>query len=265
MTDTTTDLCEHVQAVLSAPCCGSLRALMRSHGIDAEAITSASPSSRPAFGDDPPTPLLELVDTIPDDYFGVCPECGKTDGFINVGRGHWFYCREHKTKWLFGENQFDSWRDETEDEQRARYDELGFGDFRRVEISGPVENLHDGCQCRACMDAPPVVVEDHPCNPDFVTVPTCDLAEVLRFARRALTKEGVEPIRGEQRAFDDLEQTVDRAQHAFETPPAREDLVLRLHEAAAQLDVDDLLLGGQDLRSITSALSTIERSLDQPF
>jgi hypothetical protein len=67
-----------------------------------------------------------------DDYFGVCPHCHKHDGFINIGRGHWFYCREHKVKWCAGSNLSSSWRNETEGEQRKIYDELGFGEFKHI-------------------------------------------------------------------------------------------------------------------------------------
>ena len=26
---------------------------------------------------------------------GSCPKCGKSDGFLNLGKEHWFTCREH--------------------------------------------------------------------------------------------------------------------------------------------------------------------------
>jgi hypothetical protein len=68
-----------------------------------------------------------------DDYFGVCPHCHRRDGFINIRRGQWFYCREHKLKWWAGSNLFSSWRDETEEEQRKIYDELGFGEFKHID------------------------------------------------------------------------------------------------------------------------------------
>ena len=44
---------------------------------------------------------------------GACPDCGKTDGYFNVGKEHWFICRDHKTKWLGGYNLFDNWKDQT--------------------------------------------------------------------------------------------------------------------------------------------------------
>jgi hypothetical protein len=64
-----------------------------------------------------------------DDRFGVCPICHKTDGFINLGREHWFYCAEHKVKWFFGLNIFSSWKSQTAEQQQALYDALNFGEF----------------------------------------------------------------------------------------------------------------------------------------
>jgi hypothetical protein len=73
-----------------------------------------------------------MEEALPKDYFGVCPKCGEVDDYINIGRGHWFYCQEHKTKWWGGENIFSSWREQTEDEQRAKYAALDFGSYERV-------------------------------------------------------------------------------------------------------------------------------------
>ena len=47
-------------------------------------------------------------------YFGACPECGRTDGFMNVGGEHWFVCKAHETRWWVGYNLFSSWQDESE-------------------------------------------------------------------------------------------------------------------------------------------------------
>lgn len=51
-----------------------------------------------------------------DNWPGVCPECGKNDGYLNIGRDHWFYCRKHRVKWCIGSNLFSSWRRETREE-----------------------------------------------------------------------------------------------------------------------------------------------------
>jgi len=64
-------------------------------------------------------------------YFGACPECGTCDGYRNIGRNHWFFCAEHKTKWCAGSNLLSSWQQETEAhwEDSARF----LADFKEVE------------------------------------------------------------------------------------------------------------------------------------
>ena len=48
------------------------------------------------------------------DGFGGCPRCRQNDGYLNIGRDHWFRCDRHRVKWLEGSNLFSSWRDENE-------------------------------------------------------------------------------------------------------------------------------------------------------
>src|SRR5687768_14149485 len=48
------------------------------------------------------------------DYFGGCPECWRNDGYLNIGREHWFVCSEHQVKWIAGENLFSTWRFESD-------------------------------------------------------------------------------------------------------------------------------------------------------
>ena len=78
-----------------------------------------------------------------DGYFGVCPICRKNDGYINVGRGHWFLCDEHKIKWLAGSNLFDSSKEQTEEEQRQIYDARGVGDYKEVSLSDVAEKTSE--------------------------------------------------------------------------------------------------------------------------
>ncbi len=60
-----------------------------------------------------PTNVLPFPDIQHTRHCGACPECGKSDGYINLGIEHWFICREHKTKWLAGTNLFDGWMNQT--------------------------------------------------------------------------------------------------------------------------------------------------------
>ncbi len=59
-----------------------------------------------------------LTKPLPDSYFGGCPDCGKNDGYTNIHRDHWFFCRKHDVKWWVGTNLFSTWMDQDESEWR---------------------------------------------------------------------------------------------------------------------------------------------------
>lgn len=65
------------------------------------------------------------------DDFGGCPLCLRNDGFLDVGRDHWFICRAHKTKWYGGSNLFSLWREETADDWNKHSEELA--EFTEIE------------------------------------------------------------------------------------------------------------------------------------
>ncbi|UCF32891.1 MAG: hypothetical protein JSV78_11220 [Phycisphaerales bacterium] len=79
--------------------------------------------------------LLELRDSVVQEHFGACPVCGKTDGYLNIGREHWFYCKAHKTRWHVGSNLFPSWRRQTEERWKRNSEFLA--DFQEVKPLGP--------------------------------------------------------------------------------------------------------------------------------
>ncbi len=60
-----------------------------------------------------PTNVLPFPDIQLSNHCGACPQCGKSDGYVNLGIEHWFICRDHKTKWLAGTNLFDGWMNQT--------------------------------------------------------------------------------------------------------------------------------------------------------
>ena len=60
-----------------------------------------------------PTNVIPFPDIKHESHCGGCLVCGKNDGYINQGAEHWFICREHKMKWLVGENLFDNWMTQT--------------------------------------------------------------------------------------------------------------------------------------------------------
>jgi hypothetical protein len=59
-----------------------------------------------------------------EDHFGLCPICRRTDGYLNAGRTHVFFCEEHRVCWTAGSNLFSSWRHETDEEQRAAFERI---------------------------------------------------------------------------------------------------------------------------------------------
>ena len=104
--------------------------------------------------------VVELQSAVTtEEYFGGCPECGKNDGYLNTGRTHVFMCKTHRTSWIAGSNLFSSWRNETEAEQRAKWDEVGMEDFKRVE---PIYPEHEVARESVDMDnsAPSDSAED---------------------------------------------------------------------------------------------------------
>lgn len=60
-----------------------------------------------------PTNVIPMQETQYSMHCGVCPLCGKTDGFVNLGKEHWFICRDHETKWFAGVNLFEGWQNQT--------------------------------------------------------------------------------------------------------------------------------------------------------
>lgn len=78
-----------------------------------------------------------------DGYFGLCPICKKTDGYLNIGRIHWFICKKHRSRWCIGFNVFSSWRHETESEQLRLCEEIGFDTFSDVEPFRPEIEVSD--------------------------------------------------------------------------------------------------------------------------
>ena len=64
-------------------------------------------------------------------YFGACPECGETDGYMNVGKDHWNVCERHKTCWPIGANLFSSWEEERQEDWDCNAEKLS--GYHRVE------------------------------------------------------------------------------------------------------------------------------------
>ena len=59
-----------------------------------------------------------------EDLFGVCPQCRRVDGYLNIDRGHRGYCERHRVTWFIGANLFADWRWEQEDTWRKNHAKL---------------------------------------------------------------------------------------------------------------------------------------------
>jgi len=68
-----------------------------------------------------------------EDYFGLCPVCHRSDGYVNAGSSQYFYCGAHKKAWYAGSNLLSNWRSQTKDEQRRIWAEIGMERFEQVE------------------------------------------------------------------------------------------------------------------------------------
>ena len=70
-------------------------------------------------------------------YWGICPACHRNDGYLNVGRDHWFVCHAHRVKWCIGSNLFSSWRYESREEWAENRDVLK--GYTEIEPEFPAE------------------------------------------------------------------------------------------------------------------------------
>jgi hypothetical protein len=75
-------------------------------------------------------------------YFGVCPECGLGNGYLNVHKTHFFVCDTHKVFWCVGFNLFSSWQEE--DEQIWKENSKKLDSYKYVEEL----NFCSGSPCR---------------------------------------------------------------------------------------------------------------------
>lgn len=66
-------------------------------------------------GTEPTKTQIENEASFNDRYFGTCPECDSNDGYVNIHKNHWFYCKKHKTTWNMDSNLFSDWRNENEE------------------------------------------------------------------------------------------------------------------------------------------------------
>jgi len=85
-----------------------------------------------------PTNIIPFPDIRHALHCGGCPVCCKNDGYLNLGAEHWFICRDHKTKWLIGENLFESWMTQTVAQHMSA--KILLTGYREVQPSIDMEN-----------------------------------------------------------------------------------------------------------------------------
>jgi len=98
---------------------------------------------------DEPRPRLEAIQGGRQDEepapFGSCPECGKSDGYRNIYRLHFFYCDEHRLTWCVGSDLMSSWREESGEDWCSAWERLkGYGTvdgFGKYAPGPPLEEL----------------------------------------------------------------------------------------------------------------------------
>lgn len=59
------------------------------------------------------TNIIPFPDIKQEEQLQGCPLCDKNDGYLNAGPQHWVICKEHKIRWLHGENLFPDWKNQT--------------------------------------------------------------------------------------------------------------------------------------------------------
>jgi hypothetical protein len=85
-------------------------------------------------------------------HFGCCPYCGADEEYLNVGRDHWFFCREHKVRWCPGSNLLSTWRGQNPEEWKEN--EKTLLEFEVIEPVYEFERKSDiceGCESFPCM------------------------------------------------------------------------------------------------------------------
>lgn len=121
-----------------------------------------------------------MEESMADDYFGLCPECHRTDGHVTDFTGlDYFACVEHRKRWLVGANLFP--QDGAEPKQRFTWeDAAGFEDITRREFRS-----HD-YYCPVCR-APMIGDQKNICDHCRAVWPTheevaCSIARSTRWS-----------------------------------------------------------------------------------
>lgn len=61
-----------------------------------------------------------------------CPHCQAAEGPFHIGCSVWFYCREHRVKWLAGYDLSIAEELIDREQEERRYNEIGLGEFEYI-------------------------------------------------------------------------------------------------------------------------------------
>ena len=137
------------------------------------------------------------IDLLDINYFGGCPVCGGTDGYLNIYKNHMFRCDKHKTCWSIGWNLFSSWRHETEDEWKRNADMLS--GYREVKpVDSPIADFCDEClrdvKARACSIGTGIIEFKCSCRAQNCATIACRNGTVISAKRPKVEHEPVDHI-----------------------------------------------------------------------
>lgn len=102
-------------------------------------------------------PIAEVIDS--GELGGVCPQCYRTDGYVNIGKEHWGICDVHRVRWPIGYNLFSDWQHESRDEQEETWSKVA--PYVVVQPGSCDELVTSACPTQHCQE-PGAEPEDHP-------------------------------------------------------------------------------------------------------
>jgi len=80
----------------------------------------------PATKGEPIIMMTTQQQTEQSDHDGLCPVCHKTDGYFDIVRAHWFFCREHRMAWWVGTNLYGILPEDLEEQRRYAEEFVGY-------------------------------------------------------------------------------------------------------------------------------------------
>ena len=81
---------------------------------EADTATAQTPAAATSSTVEPDSGFSSLDDAAQHDPLGLCPICGRNDGYLNISKNHFAVCNKHRVFWHVGTALFDSWQHENE-------------------------------------------------------------------------------------------------------------------------------------------------------